>query len=349
MQDATAIDGAASHLQLFAYLIYIVLVLAAVVIVLTVSTYIRGSKYFYKVSLISVICCFVGIVSLSLFSKYFSIAEEINKEVIKKITDYYISVLTTYDYETKVSTHTTIYLFVSLGLFGLLAIFRPYSQQIKEEGLDVKINDLDELGDALSSAGGGGGGGVGLAREDIADSKSKDFDSCPAFSEIDGEENEIIEDIEERRKLLFANPTLPSLVRFIVDYARESRLHLFYKEEDIAQFIAGLGSSKLSILQGMSGTGKTSLPKIFSEAILGNVNIVEVESSWKDKNELIGYYNEFSGKFTPKKFTQALYRAAFYGDVITFIVLDEMNLSRIEYYFSDFLSLMVVNLLDLLV
>ena len=342
IKDAKTIDAEATYLQLFSFLIYIVLVIAAIVIVISVSTFIRGSKYFYKASLISVITCFVGIVALSLFAKYFSIAEEINKETIKKITEHYITILVDYgyDYETEVTTQTTIFLFVSLGLFGLLAIFRPYSQQIKEEGMDVKINDLEELGDALSSAGGGGGGGIGLAREDIAESKSKDFDSCPAFSEIDGEEAEIAEDIEERRRLLFANPSLPALVRFIVDYARESRLHLFYKEEDIAQFIAGLGSSKLSILQGMSGTGKTSLPKIFSEAILGNVNIVEVESSWKDKNELIGYFNEFSGKFTPKKFTQALYRAAFYNDVITFIVLDEMNLSRIEYYFSDFLSLM---------
>lgn len=343
LQDAKTIDAAASHLQLFSFLIYIVLVIAAVVIVISVSTFLRGSKFFYKVSLISVISCFIGIVALSLFGKYFSIAEEINKETIKKILEHYIQSLSTLSYETTVSSDTVIFLFVGLGLFGLLAIFRPYSQQIKEEGLDVNINDLDELGEALSAAGGGSGGaggGIGLSREDVAEGKSKDFDACPAFSEIDGEESEINEDIEERRRVLFTNPTLPSLVRFIVDYARESRLHLFYKEEDIAQFIAGLGSSKLSILQGMSGTGKTSLPKIFAEAIMGNVNIVEVESSWKDKNELLGYFNEFSGKFTPKKFTQSLYRAAFYGDVITFIVLDEMNLSRIEYYFSDFLSLM---------
>ena len=341
LKDAKSIDSEATHLQLFAFLIYIVLITAAVVVVLSVGTFIRGSKYFYKTSLISVIVCFMGVFGLALFSKYFSIAEELNKEIIKKMLLYYIPDVAPYDFETKISSDTEIFLFIGLGLFGLLAIFRPYSQQIKEEGLDVNINDLDELGEVLGSAGGGGvGGGVGLSREDVAEGKSKDFDACPAFSEIDGEETEIIEDIEERRKMLFNNPSLPSLVRFIVDYARESRLHLSYKEEDIAQFVAGLGSSKLSILQGMSGTGKTSLPKIFSEAILGNVNIIEVESSWKDKNELIGYFNEFSGKFTPKKFTQSLYRAAFYGDVITFIVLDEMNLSRIEYYFSDFLSLM---------
>ena len=82
------------------------------------------------------------------------------------------------------------------------------------------------------------------------------------------------------------------------------------------------------------------LPKIFAEAILGECDLVEVESAWRDKNELLGYYNEFSRIYTPKKFTQALYRARLFPERPTFIVLDEMNLSRIEYYFSDFLSLM---------
>ncbi|MCR5309508.1 MAG: hypothetical protein K6E21_05315 [Bacilli bacterium] len=332
-----------SHMQLFGFVIYAVFILAVIATVLTLATFVRKSKYFYKTSLITVITCFIGIVALALFSKYFTIANEVNKKTIVALAEHIVPALTSYEYEVQVESDCMAFLFGGLGAFALLAVFRPYTKQIKEEGLDVNINDLDELGEALSAAGGGSGGnggGVGLSREDVSDAKSKDFDSCPAFSEIDGEEGEIKQDVEERRRMVFNNPTLPTLVRFIVDYAKESRLHLSYKDEDIAQFIAGLGSSKLSILQGMSGTGKTSLPKIFSEAILGNVNIIEVESSWKDKNELIGYFNEFSGKFTPKKFTQSLYRAAFYGDVITFIVLDEMNLSRIEYYFSDFLSLM---------
>jgi hypothetical protein len=54
----------------------------------------------------------------------------------------------------------------------------------------------------------------------------------------------------------------------------------------------------------------------------------------------LGYYNEFNKVYTPKKFTQMLYRAKLNPEILTFIVLDEMNLSRIEYYFSDFLSLM---------
>jgi len=166
------------------------------------------------------------------------------------------------------------------------------------------------------------------------------FDPCPAFTELDHKVDAFKQELERRKTLKTKDKTLNELVHFVVEYARNSRLHLSYTEEDIATFVAGLGASKLSILQGMSGTGKTSLPKIFSEAILANCEIIEVESSWKDKNELLGYYNEFSMKYTPKKFTLALYKAALNQEIFTLILLDEMNLSRIEYYFSDFLSLM---------
>jgi len=157
---------------------------------------------------------------------------------------------------------------------------------------------------------------------------------------VDKKQEYFAEDTRARRAVGFRDVSLVSLVQFVVSYARDCRLHLSYTHEDIAAFIAGLGSTRLTILQGMSGTGKTSLPKIFSEAVLGNCEIIEVESSWRDKNELLGYYNEFSKTYTPKKFTQALYKARLNPETVTFIVLDEMNLSRIEYYFSDFLSLM---------
>ena len=73
-----------------------------------------------------------------------------------------------------------------------------------------------------------------------------------------------------------------------------NKLKLYYEIEDIRRFIASLTVSHIIIMQGMSGTGKTSLPKIVAEALNSNCDIVEVESSWRDKNELLGYYNEFS-------------------------------------------------------
>ena len=92
----------------------------------------------------------------------------------------------------------------------------------------------------------------------------------------------------------------------------------------------------------MSGTGKSSLPRIFSEAISGFNRLIPVESSWRDRNELLGYYNDFNKKFNAKSFTIELYRSSKdrCQEIPTFIVLDEMNLARIEYYFSDFLAIL---------
>jgi hypothetical protein len=117
---------------------------------------------------------------------------------------------------------------------------------------------------------------------------------------------------------------------------------LFYDLNTIRSFVAGLAMSRLSILQGISGTGKTSLPKAFAEAIGGHCEVVEVQSGWKDKQDLIGYYNTFEKKYYEGKFLKALYKATTpsYRDKPFLIILDEMNLSHPEHYFADILSLM---------
>jgi hypothetical protein len=117
---------------------------------------------------------------------------------------------------------------------------------------------------------------------------------------------------------------------------------LYYDSNTIRSFIAGLSMSRFSILQGISGTGKTSLPKAFAEAIGGSYGIVEVQSGWKDRQDLIGYYNTFEKKYYEGKFLKLLYKAGTpkYSNKPFFIILDEMNLSHPEHYFADMLSVM---------
>nr|MCR4898284.1 hypothetical protein [Acholeplasmatales bacterium] len=67
--------------------------------------------------------------------------------------------------------------------------------------------------------------------------------------------------------------------------------------------------------------------------------IISVQPSWRDRAELLGYLNEFTKRFNETDFLKAVY-AASYSDTINLIVLDEMNLARIEYYFAEFLSVM---------
>ena len=118
-----------------------------------------------------------------------------------------------------------------------------------------------------------------------------------------------------------------------------SNLQLYYTPEIVRRFVAGMASSKLLILEGISGTGKTSLPYSFSRYMNNPATIVSVQPSFRDRTELLGYFNEFSQRFNETEFLRALYEANYRPDP-TLIVLDEMNLARIEYYFAEMLSVL---------
>ena len=118
-----------------------------------------------------------------------------------------------------------------------------------------------------------------------------------------------------------------------------SQLHLYYTPEIIRRFIAGMASSKILILEGISGTGKTSLPYSISRYMGNPATMVSVQPSFRDRTELLGYFNEFSKRFNETEFLRALYEAGYRPDP-TLIVLDEMNLARIEYYFAEMLSVL---------
>ena len=115
---------------------------------------------------------------------------------------------------------------------------------------------------------------------------------------------------------------------------------LYYTEADIRSFIGGLAMGRLTLLQGLSGTGKTSLPIAFAKAVGTEASVVEVQAGWRDPQDLVGHYNAFEKRFYEKEFLKALYRAATprWKDTIQIVVLDEMNLSYPEQYFSDMLS-----------
>lgn len=118
----------------------------------------------------------------------------------------------------------------------------------------------------------------------------------------------------------------------------------YYSESDVRLFLAGLAASRLHLLQGISGTGKTSLPREFFKALAGDtaVQIVEVQAGWRDKDDLFGYYNAFEKRFAESEFTKALYRALLpaNADRPMVVVMDEMNLAHPEQYFSVMLSLL---------
>jgi hypothetical protein len=118
-----------------------------------------------------------------------------------------------------------------------------------------------------------------------------------------------------------------------------SRLGLFYEIKIIRLFIAAFASTRLIILQGISGTGKTSLPYAFGKFIQNDTNIASVQPSWRDRTELYGYFNEFTKRFNETETLKRMYEATYKEDVFL-TILDEMNIARIEYYFAEMLSIL---------
>ena len=131
---------------------------------------------------------------------------------------------------------------------------------------------------------------------------------------------------------------LPELCSNFRNFAA-SKLHLYYKEKLIRTFVAGLASTRLVILQGISGTGKTSLAYAWGKFMKQDSCVASVQPSWRDRTDLFGYFNEFTKKFNETELLKEMYIADYTDDVYT-VILDEMNLSRVEYYFAEMLSIL---------
>ena len=134
------------------------------------------------------------------------------------------------------------------------------------------------------------------------------------------------------------NVTLSELCDSFRNYSA-NKLKLYYDISDIRRFIAGMAVSHIIILQGMSGTGKTSLAHAFGSFIDNTSTIIPVQPMWKERTDLIGYYNEFTKKFNETLLLEKMYEAN-YSEDIYITVLDELNIARVEYYFAEFLSLL---------
>ena len=152
------------------------------------------------------------------------------------------------------------------------------------------------------------------------------------------------------KELSLSEQDVPELKKFSVELQHriaqaEDGATLHFRLEDIQLLIAGLAMSQLHIFQGISGTGKTSLAKAFAKAMGGHCTDIAVQAGWRDRDDLLGHYNAFEKRFYERDCLQGLYRAQTdaYKDRCNIILLDEMNLSRPEQYFAEFLSALEKN------
>lgn len=132
--------------------------------------------------------------------------------------------------------------------------------------------------------------------------------------------------------------TLPEIAERFRNFAC-SRLRLFYDIKIIRLFLSSFASTRLLILQGISGTGKTSLPYAFGKFLQNDAIITSIQPSWRDRAELFGYFNEFTKRYNETELLRAMYEATF-NENIYLVILDEMNIARVEYYFAEMLSIL---------
>ncbi|MBG9906769.1 MrcB family domain-containing protein [Bacillus paranthracis] len=116
----------------------------------------------------------------------------------------------------------------------------------------------------------------------------------------------------------------------------------FYEKKDLINFFLSLKTKPFVILSGISGTGKTKIVQWFAESLgateeNGQFTLIPVRPDWSDSSDLLGYVN-LQGEFQERPLIKVLESADANPNRPYFVVLDEMNLARVEYYFSDFLS-----------
>ncbi len=225
----------------------------------------------------------------------------------------------------------------------IVLLIRRYLRFVKREhdkeslqheiaNLNVRVENLQDEKNAILALSGNQVPGQGGSKRSVsAASKGRFVKLLLVDEKYDYEMLPLV--MDEKSKL-----TLEQLVNRFVNFSAY-KLHLYYDKKTISIFFAGMAASKTMILEGISGTGKTSLPYAMGKFFMNDADIISVQPSWRDRAEMLGYLNDFTKKFNETDFLKAVYEATYRND-INIIVLDEMNLARVEYYFADFLSLL---------
>ncbi len=127
-----------------------------------------------------------------------------------------------------------------------------------------------------------------------------------------------------------------SLITHIKQYIADTGF--CYEPGLVENFYTCLKAHYLTILAGISGTGKSRLPSLLAEAVGGVCEVIPVRPDWNDDRDLLGYFNVQAQRYQTTRFLECLLRAADDPDRLYIICLDEMNLAPVEYYFAQLLS-----------
>ena len=219
----------------------------------------------------------------------------------------------------------------------------------------------NEMGDkGYGVAGGGGAGGSGDSKTtstlgqtnydgvlfpalDIIDKKyaeKAEIEALEMQSEEFSEENKVSEQNrkESSKETSKKKQDLSILIDEFQSYLVVEE-KLYFSKTVLRTFVAGLSAARLLLLEGLSGTGKSSLPRKFQQFIGGKATFLQVQATWRDRTDIIGYFSDLTGYYKETELLKSIYESNYTPSEVNLIVLDEMNISRAEYYFADFLSI----------
>lgn len=111
-----------------------------------------------------------------------------------------------------------------------------------------------------------------------------------------------------------------------------------YTYNQLSNLYLSLKTKPFTILAGISGTGKSKIIRLLADSINADYTLISVRPDWNDATEILGYKN-LDDKFIKGQLTKTILKAKENKNKIYFICLDEMNLARVEYYLSDYLSI----------
>ncbi|MFJ8257285.1 McrB family protein [Peribacillus asahii] len=152
-------------------------------------------------------------------------------------------------------------------------------------------------------------------------------------------EEEGVKQVREQSDTFLTNQ---DLIHHIHSYIQSKGF--FYTKEEVTNLFLSIKTKPFVILSGISGTGKTKIVQWFAESVWateenGQFVLIPIRPDWNDGSDLLGY-TDIKGDFIKGPLTKAILEADRNPEKPYFVLLDEMNLARVEHYFSDILSVM---------
>ena len=125
-------------------------------------------------------------------------------------------------------------------------------------------------------------------------------------------------------------------INHIENYIKNQGYNYTYNQ--LSNLYLSLKTKPFTILAGISGTGKSKIIRLFADSINADYTLISIRPDWNDATELLGYKN-LDDKFIKGQLTKTILKAKQNKNKPHLICLDEMNLARVEYYLSDYLSI----------